>query len=126
MITGKFPTSLQTKSDFIYAIKNVNPHHAIQLFQDLLDSVPAWINVGKTTNGISNDTNKIVNNYQYSYTTNPNCRLYRLGFTIEEVQNIIEYLKGLISIWNTETDSPSTSGDITPPTGTTQVTVIIN
>ena len=102
MVSGKFPTGLQTKSDFIFAIKNVNPHHSIQLFQDLLDSVPAWINVGKTSNEITNDTNKIVNNYQYSYTTNPNCRLYRLGFTISEVQGIIAYLKDQISIWNNE------------------------
>lgn len=114
MINGIFPTSLTTKSDYYFAIDNVDPNHTVQLFVDLLDSLTSWHGIGKIEGlGVSNSTHKIVFDKQYEYGYRIDCRMTRLGFTISEVEGIIALLRERLKVYNTNVNK-------------TEVTVIIN
>ena len=94
------PKHLNSKDDFIYVKENFPKEKWIGLFQNLLDERMQWFNVGTLTDnepGIEDDTHRVVTcnttdgeeRYQYELKENPNCNLFRLGFTVEEVVEII-------------------------------------
>lgn len=92
------PKSLNSKSDYMYVYNHMNENYYKPIFKALLDSKDAWFFVEelKDKNGIVDDTHKVVEDEenktfsQYELRENPNAKIFRLGFTVEEVQEIIE------------------------------------
>jgi len=96
-----YPRWLNTKEDYDYVQKHFQKEQWLPDFQKLLDDSVKWINVKKLTkeaDGIVDAKRKmeIVEKedgmkeyYQYELKDDPNCRLYKLGFTIEEVEEEI-------------------------------------
>ena len=94
-----YPKNLNTKFDYLFVKENFDREYWQKDFQDLLDSMSDWFcedTLGDTDKGIEDETHKIVIDKdtgvksQFVYKENPNCKLYRLGFTKEEVES---YLK---------------------------------
>lgn len=93
-----FPKHLNSKADYLY-IRDSFPKDKWQpYFQSLLDYRMQWFNTGEITGeGVTDDNHKVVINanngethkYQYEVKEDANCTLYRLGFTIEEVEKIL-------------------------------------
>lgn len=98
------PKHLNTKEDY-YILRDMNidqpevwrPH-----WQALLDEQHDWFCVGTLPDkesGITDDTHKVVESEgmggdtvtysQYEWQRNPHCTLLRLGFTVEEVENVL-------------------------------------
>lgn len=92
-----YPSNLNTKEDYLFVKDNFPASMWKDDFQALLDSVNEWFNIGeiKKANGIIDATHKIVEDietgktYQYELKENKDCKLYQLGFTVEEIKNII-------------------------------------
>lgn len=97
-----FPKSLHTKEDYLYIKNNFEPEQWKPEFQKLLDTTSDWFfvkNLNKAEDGIDDDTHKIVETEissdkpsvisQYEFRENPDAKLYKLGFTVEEVQQLI-------------------------------------
>lgn len=100
---------LNTKSDYEYVKQNFPAEIWRPRYQALLDDRMQWLNTGKLqtkADGVTiKDKKKIVTDkkdddteehYQYEYKEDPNCRLNRLGFTVEEVEGILK-LKNLVT-----------------------------
>lgn len=95
------PKQLNSKQDYIYAKENLNESYWKPLFQDLLDSRFNWFyekDLDFKEQGIEDETHKIVENKeeedkitysQYIWKENKDAKIYRIGFTVEEVQEII-------------------------------------
>jgi len=98
-----FPEWLNTKDDYLYVRGNFPRGKWEPVFQALLDGRMQWLNVGLLENkadGINNDKHKVVGgesdmsktttqHYQYKYMEDPNCRLFKLGFTVTEVEQLL-------------------------------------
>lgn len=92
------PKSLNSKLDYIHVYNHMNEEYYKPIFKALLDSKDAWFFVKelKDKNGIVDDTHKVVEDEenktfsQYELRENPNAKIFRLGFTVEEVQKIVE------------------------------------
>lgn len=91
-----FPKFLNTKNDYEYIRKNFPDEEWKPVYQNLLDTMYAWFNVGVILDyGITDDSHKVVideqNNkrYQYEKRINENCKLLRIGYTEEELKAII-------------------------------------
>lgn len=104
-----FPKNLNTKADYEY----VRQHFARELwrpkFQELLDTEMDWFFVKELTSreeGIEDDTHKIEEQleqdggeaqnaeptkmfYQFEYRVNPDCKLLQLGYSHDEVVEIL-------------------------------------
>lgn len=97
------PKWLNTREDYLYVKDNFPREQWEPVFRALLDERMAWLNVGRLESeaqGIINETHKVVlcgddmpggeiQYYQYEYREDPNCRLLQLGFTVEEVQQLL-------------------------------------
>jgi hypothetical protein len=93
--------NLYTKDDFEYCRNNFTPDQYLPLFQILMDDLMKWMMTGQLNDpsqGITDDTHRVVNQgdnespdcwQQQVYAQDPNCRLFRLGFTVEEVQQAL-------------------------------------
>ena len=93
-----FPKWLNSKDDYIYVKDNFSKEQWADKFQSLLDDRLQWFNIGEITDdGITDENHKVVvsenmgetKKYQYELKENPSCLLYKLGFTVDEVENII-------------------------------------
>jgi hypothetical protein len=98
-----FPRWCNTKEDFIYIREHFPREQWAPQFQALLDARMAWLNVSQLASeveGITDDTHKVVTvggekdgtpvqYYQYEYREDKNCRLFQLGFTVEEVEGLL-------------------------------------
>lgn len=98
------PKTLNSKQDYLYLKENTSKEYYVPFFQELLDSRFGWYfveNLPTGKEGINDDTHKIVVNEgmreneeityaQYELKENENAKIFRLGFTVEEVQKIIE------------------------------------
>ena len=97
-----FPKNLNSKFDYEYIRGNFPKEKWIGLFQNLLNERMQWFNIGKLDkkeDGITDDTHKIIENqeqgeqlaeyYQYELKEDQNCQLYKLGFTVKEVESIL-------------------------------------
>ena len=95
---------LNTKADYLNFKQHFPPEVWEPEFQALLDGRKNWLNTGKLAEeqaGVVDDTHKVIElkdditnkvkeRYQYKYQEDPNCKLFRLGFTVEEVEENIK------------------------------------
>lgn len=97
------PKTLNSKQDYLYLKENTSKEYYVPFFQELLDSRFGWYfeKYIEKEEGIEDDTHKIVeeNNMgeseetiyaQYVWKENENAKIFRIGFTVEEVEEIIE------------------------------------
>ena len=97
------PKTLNSKQDYLYLKENTSKEYYVPFFQELLDSRFGWYfeKYIEKEEGIEDDTHKVVeeNNMgeseeikyaQYVWKENENAKIFRIGFTVEEVQEIIE------------------------------------
>lgn len=98
-----YPKNLNTKEDYLYAAQNFPKEMWGKDFQNLLSSESDWMYAGELPNkaaGVEDIYHRIEENTdpqtgaisytQYEWKSNPDAKIYRLGFTIAEVQNIID------------------------------------
>ena len=98
-----YPKILSSKEDYYYIIDNFDKSLWEKDVQSLLDTMKDWFfekNLIKKSDGIEDETHKIeeveneeheITGYtQYILKENPLCKLYRLGFTVEEVENLLK------------------------------------
>jgi len=99
-----YPKTLNTKEDYEYVKANFPKAQWKPDYQKLLDSMKDWVPTGKLKSerdGITDSTHKVTeeNNVedsgekayvQWELQEIPTCRLYRLGFTEEEVRTAID------------------------------------
>lgn len=97
------PKHLNTKFDYEYIRKNFPKEEYIPFFQQLLETEKAWFFTKELQDGeigLSDDTHKIEiqlamgeneknKRYQYELKDNPHSLLKAIGYTKEEVQEII-------------------------------------
>ena len=95
---------LNTKDDYLNLKQHFSSKVWIAEFQVLLDERKNWLNTGKLAKGeagVIDETHKVIElkdeitnevkeRYQYKYQEDPNCKLSRLGFTVEEVEEILK------------------------------------
>ena len=93
-----YPKNLNTKFDYLFVKDNFPRDKWEKDFKALLETTHDWFFVSMLATkeeGIEDDTHKIVEDTtkntfaQYEYRENPQCKLYTLGFTRKEVENII-------------------------------------
>ena len=98
------PKTLNSKQDYLYLKENTSKEYYVPFFQELLDSRFGWYfveNLPTGKEGINDDTHKVVVNEgmgeneetiyaQYELKENENAKIFRIGFTVEEVENIIK------------------------------------
>ena len=93
------PKHLNSKQDYINFV-SMWPAEGKQKLQSLLDEKIYWVNTGKIDDdGITNETHKvsvlkddednITERYQLEWKENPRAKIFRLGFTAEEVEKLI-------------------------------------
>lgn len=103
-----FPKHLNTKQDYLYIKEHFPEEQWLPEFQRLLDDRMAWESVkqladsggklGKAEEGITDDIHKVVTvetdgkieRFQYELREDSRCKLYRLGFTVAEVEEIVQ------------------------------------
>lgn len=84
--------TLNTKQDYISFLQ-INPEEAKKRLQELLNNRFAWFDVAVIDEDIeTDDTHRIVGDdekiYQ-EYRENPNAYLFLLGFTVTEIEDLI-------------------------------------
>lgn len=97
-----YPNILNSKEDYYYVKENFPKELWGKDWQALLDSKDDWFfdhYLAKGEIGITDDTHKVEiemgmmgeenKSVQYVLKENPTCKLYRLGFTVEEVEKAI-------------------------------------
>ena len=97
-----YPHHLNTKADYMYVHANFPREQWFPDFQALLDSTHDWFfekHLDTKNEGIEDDTHKIVKfentetkeiTYdQYVFKEYNNALLFRLGFTVDEVEKLI-------------------------------------
>ena len=96
-----FPKHLNTRYDVEYCLQNYPEDTKAWLAQKLTE-IKQWLVAGKLADGdvgVTNKTHKVVEvkdresdkvteRYQYEYKDDPNCELFRLGFTRKEAEAI--------------------------------------
>lgn len=94
-----YPKCLNTREDYEFVRKNFSKEDYRQDFQNLLDTMGDWFNMGKVPageQGKTDKTHKVVkdeesgDSYQYEFKVNPNCRLFQLGYTEDYVKKILD------------------------------------
>lgn len=97
-----FPKHLNTKDDYMYVLNHFSKEKVLPLFQNLLDTMKDWFFVRELgqqesvadtptmkTIATENNETKEITYAVYELQENPQCKLYRLGFSVEEVETII-------------------------------------
>lgn len=90
------PKHLNTKEDYLYVKDNYNKEYWQPLFKNLLDTRYDWFAISKEEY-IDDDKHKIVKDEQedredyFEYRENENAPIYRLGFTVDEVEEMVEW-----------------------------------
>lgn len=98
-----YPKTLNTKEDYLYVKEHFDRSQWLPEFQKLLDTRFGWFfekHLDKESDGINDDTHKVVTLEidsenptaydQYEYRENPQAKIFQLGFTVEEVSEIIK------------------------------------
>jgi len=97
-----FPKFFNTKQDVLNVITEY-PAETKVFLQKCIDERFDWITIKKLETGESgvtdsthriqelkdDRTQEITERYQEEYKEDPNCKLFRLGFTVEEAQNLV-------------------------------------
>lgn len=94
-----YPKFLNTKEDYEFVRANFPKEQWESDFKALLNERYEWFNLGEIEGeGVTDDTHKVVEDkqddgtitrYQYEYKENENARIYRLDYTVDEVENIL-------------------------------------
>ena len=98
-----YPSQLNSKEDYLYVRENFPREQWLPDFQALLDSYRDWFFVAhleRKEDGITDETHKVVESQgedeeaaptydQYEFRENPTAKLFRLGFTVAEVEELI-------------------------------------
>jgi len=98
-----FPKHLNSKNDYLNIKKDFPEEIWKPAFQELLDTKDSWLMESKLASlketGITDAKRKVIDvrdeqdavieKYQYVYKEDPNCRLFRLGFNVKEVEMIL-------------------------------------
>lgn len=91
-----YPKHLNSKEDYEYARKNFPKEKWEKSFQSLLDTRFDWFNVGEAVgDGVTDATHKVLDDeetgrkYQYVFKENPECMMNKIGYTEEEVKDIL-------------------------------------
>lgn len=97
-----YPKNLNTKEDYEYVRANFPKEEWQGEFQNLLDTVCEWFNMGVLADGdagTTDDTHKVtedkredtatVTRTQWEYKENPDAKIFRLGYTVDEVKAIL-------------------------------------
>lgn len=95
-----YPKNLNTKEDYEFVRNNFPKEEWAQDFQNLLDTQYDWYfekELGVDEEGLTDDTHKVVESEQdgvvtraqYEWKYNPFCKLARIGYTKQEVQDIL-------------------------------------
>lgn len=101
-----FPKNLNTKHDYDYVRANFPPEMWIPEYEMLLASRTVWLPTGEVVNeaaGIVDATHKVeieqqsekdeIKYVQYELKENPDAKIFRLGFSVEEVESILTAAK---------------------------------
>lgn len=88
--------SLNTKQDYINYL-SINPTEAQKALQLLLDTRFVWQTtavLAKDVTGVTDETHRVIGEeperMQQVYIEDTNAQLFRLGFTVEEIRELIE------------------------------------
>ena len=98
-----FPKFFNTKEDVLHAL-DLFPEQTRTYLQELIDTRYQWLIESKLSLddlGVTDDTHKVVENknqeteeiterYQYVLAEDPNCFLFRLGFSVAEAETIVK------------------------------------
>lgn len=97
-----YPKNLNSKADYLYVKANFPREQWQKSWSILLDNLNAWYFVKELENreaGVEDDTHKIVEEkkvdsdeviyQQYELRECPSCKLFRLGFTVDEVETAL-------------------------------------
>lgn len=97
-----YPKTLNTKEDYEYVRANFPKEEWQGEFQNLLDTVYEWFNMDALADGdagITDDTHKVtedkredmttVTRTQWEYKENPDAKIFKLGYTVDEVKAIL-------------------------------------
>lgn len=95
-----YPKHLNTKEDYEYVRQNFSKEVWEEDFKNLLDTQYDWFfekELAEGEEGIIDTTHKVVENEQdgkathaqYKWDYNPFCKLARIGYTEQEVQDIL-------------------------------------
>lgn len=98
-----FPKHLNSKEDYLYIKDNFEKTLWLPEFQKLLDSMKDWVYIKQLdneANGITDETHKVISfedlttkqlTYaQYELQVIPTAKIFQLGFSVQEVQSIID------------------------------------
>lgn len=97
-----YPKRLNSKKDYLYVRENFPREQWLPDFQALLDSYMDWFwvkDLESKDEGIEDETHKIVETQemeseevkyaQYELQENPTAKIFRIGFTVEEVEELM-------------------------------------
>lgn len=96
-----YPKHLNTREDYLYVKENFPREQWEGDFQALLDSYKDWFFAGTLESaeaGVNDDTHMVVDEVhedgttswsQYELKENPAAKIFRLGFTVEEVEGLL-------------------------------------
>jgi len=103
-----YPSFLNSREDYDYVRTNFPKEVWLKDFQHLLEIMGGWYFVSelkKKSDGYEDSTHKIIEipshddriTYaQYEFRINPECKLFRIGYTENEVKSIIESAGGKV------------------------------
>lgn len=96
-----FPKHLNSKVDYEYVRVNFPKEKWLPFFEELLNKQKVWFytkTLAEGEVGITDDTHKVVENedmdktiirYQYEFIVDENSQMIKLGYTKEEIEDII-------------------------------------
>lgn len=101
-----FPKHLNTRYDVEYCFEHYPAETKAFLTQKLAE-VKQWLVTGKLAEGDvgktdkthkvvevkDKETDKVTERYQYEYKDDPNCKLFKLGFTVKEAEKLLKIEK---------------------------------
>lgn len=85
------PKFFNTKQDYFNCLAEWTEETKTEL-KRLLDSRFSWFDVkvledGST--GLNDDTHRVIDNMQQELKEDPNARIFQLGFTVEEIEELL-------------------------------------
>lgn len=98
-----FPKHLNTKQDCQYIQKNFPKNQWKPVLQKILDGRFEWLNtktlkleevgIADETHRVTevkDETEKIIEKYQQEYKEDPNAKLFKIGFTVSEMTDLLK------------------------------------
>ena len=88
------PKHLSTKEDYLFAKDNYDKSYWEPIFQNLLDTHFDWFAINEDEYLEDENHKKVIDEQDgridyFEYRENENALIYRLGFTVEEVEDIL-------------------------------------